>query len=130
MLNSITLMGRLTRDPELRYTQQNTPVASFALAVDRDYQSGGNERQPDFIDCVAWKSTAEFVCKYFQKGQQSVVKGRLQTRKWEDKNGNSRVAYEVIVDNIYFCGDKKKDTSGGAVTAIVDIEDDDGELPF
>ena len=91
MLNHITIMGRLTRDPELRYTQTQTPVASFTLAVDRDYSNRDtNERQTDFIDCVAWRSTAEFVSKYFQKGSLSVVSGRLQLRDWTDKDGNKR----------------------------------------
>lgn len=103
MLNEIILMGRLTRDPELRYTASNTPVASFSLAVDRDFKSKeGGEKETDFIDCVAWRQTGEFVSKYFQKGSMAAVKGRLQIRDWQDKEGNKRRSAEVVVDNIYF----------------------------
>ena len=107
-LNRIDIMGRLVRDPELRYTAQGAPVTSFTLAVDRDYQSGGSERQTDFIDVVAWKATAEFVSKYFSKGSMAVVTGRLQIRDWEDKNGNKRKAVEIVVDNANFCGSKSE----------------------
>lgn len=133
MLNNITLMGRLTKNPELRYTQQNTPVASFTLAVDRDYQTGGNERQTDFIDCVAWRKTAEFVSKYLQKGRMAVVTGRLQLREYTDRDGGKRRVAEVIADNVYFA-DKPK-----AAEAPVDVSppsldelppDEGGELPF
>jgi len=103
MLNHITIMGRLTRDPELRQTGTGTSVASFTVAVDRDFGGrDGGERQTDFIDCVAWRSTAEFVSKYFQKGSMAVVSGRLQMRNWEDKNGSKRVSAEVVADNVYF----------------------------
>ena len=103
MLNEIILMGRLTRDPELRYTASNTPVASFSLAVDRDFApKDGGEKQTDFIDCVAWRQTGEFASKYFQKGSMAAVKGRLQIRDWQDKDGNKRRSAEVVVDNIYF----------------------------
>jgi len=102
MLNEIILMGRLTRDPELRYTASNTPVASFSLAVDRDFAPKGEEKQTDFIDCVAWRQTGEFASKYFQKGSMAAVKGRLQIRDWQDKEGNKRRSAEVVVDNIYF----------------------------
>ena len=103
MLNHITIMGRLTRDPELRYTATQTPVTSFTLAVDRDYANREtNERQTDFIDCVAWRS-AEFVSKYFQKGSLAVVSGRLQIRDWTDKEGNKRRSAEVNV--VYFTND-------------------------
>lgn len=131
MLNRITIMGRLVRPPELRYTQSNTPVATFALAVDRDYQNGGSERQTDFIDCVAWRSTAEFVNKYFAKGSMAVVSGRLQSRKWEDKNGSNRVAWEVIVDNVYF-GESKRSESAPAASTLVEVDDGelDEEFPF
>lgn len=127
MLNKIVIMGRLTRDPELRQTQNQIPVASFTLAVDRDF---GEEA--DFIDCVAWRKTAEFVSNYFLKGKMAVVAGRLQIRNWEDKDGNKRKSAEVVADNVYF-GDSKKD-SGTAEYAYSgfqeadDISDDD--LPF
>jgi len=113
MLNHITLMGRLTRDPELRYTQSNTPVASFTLAVDRDFGGrDGAEKQTDFIDIVAWRQTAEFVSKYFTKGSMVVVSGRLQIRDWQDKEGNKRRNAEVVAENVYF-GEGKKNREGG-----------------
>ena len=112
MLNKIVLMGRLTRDPELRRTQQGTAVASFSLAVDRDYKAKGTEKETDFIDIVAWRNTAEFVSKYFSKGRMAVVEGRLQVRSYTDKEGNNRRAAEVVADNIYF-GDSKKDGNSG-----------------
>ncbi len=103
MLNHIVIMGRLTRDPELRYTQSQTPVASFTVAVDRDFGSrDGGERQTDFIDCVAWRQTAEFVSKYFTKGSMAVVSGRLQIRDWTDREGGKRRSAEIVVDNMYF----------------------------
>ena len=114
MLNHITIMGRLTRDPELRMTQSQTQVASFTLAVDRDFGGrDGAERQTDFIDCVAWRQTAEFVSKYFTKGRMIVVEGSLQSRKWQDKNGQNRVSWEVQANNVYF-GDSKRDNQGGS----------------
>ncbi len=127
MLNHIVIMGRLTAAPELRYTQQNTPVASFTLAVDRDFQSGGSERQTDFIPCVAWRGTAEFVSKYFTKGSMAAVSGRLQLRDWTDKDGNKRRTAEVVAESVYFGESKKRDTSPD-----VQFEEipDDGELPF
>ena len=106
MLNRITIMGRLTRDVELRHTQSNTPVASFSLAVDRDYTNDG-ERGTVFIDCVAWRGTAEFVSKYFRKGSMAVVTGRLQIREWTDNEGGKRRSAEVVAENIYF-GEGKK----------------------
>lgn len=110
MLNHIVLMGRLTRDPELRRTGTGIAVASFTLAVDRDYApKDGGQRETDFIDIVAWRSTAEFVSKYFSKGRMAVVSGRLQIRPWEDKDGNKRRSAEVVADNVYF-GDSKRDT--------------------
>lgn len=127
MLNRICIMGRLTAAPELRYTQQNTPVASFALAVDRDFQSGGSEKQTDFIPCVAWRQSAEFVSKYFSKGSMAVVSGRLQLRDWTDKDGNKRRTAEVVADNIYFGESKKRDTSPDVPFEEIP---DDGELPF
>ena len=115
MLNKIIIMGRLTRDPELRRTGSGTAVTSFSLAVDRDFQSKDTqEKAVDFIDIVAWRNTAEFVSKYFSKGRMAVVSGRLQIRPWEDKDGNKRRSAEVVADNVYF-GDSKRDTesSGG-----------------
>ncbi|MCI9156381.1 MAG: single-stranded DNA-binding protein [Lawsonibacter sp.] len=113
MLNKIFIMGRLTRDPELRRTQTGTPVASFSLAVDRDYKDKSTgERATDFIDVVAWRQTAEFVTRYFTKGRMAVVEGRLQIRDWTDKEGGKRRSAEVIADNIYF-GDSKRDGDGG-----------------
>ena len=114
MLNHIVLMGRLTRDPELRYTQSQTPVASFRIAVDRDFGGrDGAERQTDFIDIVAWRSTAEFVSKYFTKGSMAVVSGRLQMRDWTDRDGNKRTSAEVVADNVCF-GDSKRDRGENA----------------
>ena len=114
MLNHITIMGRLTRDPELRRTGSGIAVASFSLAVDRDYSPrDGGERETDFIDCVAWRQTGEFVSKYFTKGRMAVVSGRLQIRSWTDKDGNKRRTAEVVADNVYF-GDSKRDDQGGS----------------
>ena len=157
MLNHITIMGRLTRDPELRYTQSQTPVASFTLAVDRDFGNrDGGEKQTDFIDCVAWRSTAEFVSKYFQKGSMAVVSGRLQIRDWTDREGGKRRSAEVVVDNVYF-GDSRRDnndsgnyggnsygssygdssrsysapaSSAPSANTFAELDDGDGELPF
>ena len=113
MLNHITIMGRLTRDPELRRTGSGIAVASFSLAVDRDYSpKDGGERETDFIDCVAWRQTGEFVSKYFTKGRMAVVSGRLQIRSWTDKDGNKRRTAEVVADNVYF-GDSKRDADSG-----------------
>ena len=108
MLNHIVLMGRLTRDPELRRTGSGIAVASFTLAVDRDYAAQGAERETDFVDIVAWRSTAEFVSKYFTKGRMAVVSGRLQIRNWQDKDGNKRRSAEVVANDVYF-GDSKRD---------------------
>ena len=109
MLNHIIIMGRLTRDPELRRTGSGTAVASFTLAVDRDFGNRDNgEKETDFIDCVAWRQTGEFVSKYFTKGSMIVVSGRLQIRNWTDKEGNKRRTAEVVADNVYF-GDSKRD---------------------
>lgn len=124
MLNRITIMGRLVRDPELKYTASNTPVTSFTLAVDRDF----GEKKTDFIDCVAWKQTAEFVCNYFHKGSLAVASGRLQLRDWEDQNGNKRRNAEVVVDSIYFGESKRTDDSKPTFTEL--SNEDDGELPF
>ena len=114
MLNHITLMGRLVRDPELRRTGSGIAVASFRIAVDRDYSpKDGGERKADFIDCVAWRQTGEFISKYFAKGRMIVVDGRLEMREWTDKEGNKRTSAEVIVDNAYF-GDSKRDGDTGS----------------
>ena len=141
MLNHITIMGRLTRDPEMRSTQSGVAVASFTLAVDRDFGGkDGGEKQTDFIDCTAWRHTAEFVSKYFTKGRMAVVSGRLQIDSYTDNDGNKRKAAKVVADNIYF-GDSKKDgASGGqseesasftpAPSDFVPVNVDDGELPF
>lgn len=131
MLNKIFIMGRLTRDPELRRTQNGTAVAGFALAVDRDFKNADGTKETDFIDCVVWRQTAEFVSKYFTKGRMAVVEGRLQIRDWQDKDGNKRRNAEVVADNVYF-GDSKKegDSSGGykAAGKAVDVEPDTGDF--
>ena len=111
MLNHIVIMGRLTRDPELRYTQSQLPVASFTVAVDRDRAPQGAERETDFIDCVAWRGTAEFVSKYFFKGSMAVVSGRLQLRDWTDRDGGKRRSAEIVADNVYFGEAKRRDDS-------------------
>ena len=133
MLNKIILMGRLTRDPELRRTQSGTAVASFTLAVDRDYKPQDGERETDFIDIVAWRGTAEFVSKYFTKGRMAVVEGRLQVRDWTDKDGNKRRSTEVVADNVYF-GDSKRSESGTPAEPSGDLQElpdeEKGELPF
>ena len=133
MLNDVVIMGRLTRDPELRRTQSGTAVASFTLAVDRDYKPDGGERECDFFDCVAWRGTGEFVSKYFSKGRMAIVSGRLQTRSWIDKDGAKRKSVEIVADNVYF-GDSKKDTNGGYPTpapgGFEPVEEDDTDLPF
>ena len=147
MLNTITIMGRLTRDPELRRTGSGIAVASFTLAVDRDYSGkDSSEKETDFIDCVAWRNTGEFVSKYFSKGRMAVVTGRLQIRPWTDKDGNKRRSAEVIADSVYF-GDSKKDGDNSAggnpynsgssygqpsapANDFAELEGDDAELPF
>ena len=145
MLNHITIMGRLTRDPELRRTGSGVAVASFTVAVDRDFGKNENgEKETDFIDCVAWRQTGEFVSKYFTKGRMAVVSGRLQIRSWTDKDGNKRRTAEVVADNVYF-GDSRRDGDGvpaagsfGGYSAPASapasdfamLEDDDAQLPF
>ena len=112
MLNRIIIMGRLVRDPELRTTQSGIAVTSFTLAVDRDFKNrDSGEKSTDFIDVVAWRQTAEFVCKYFSKGRMAVSEGRLQIREWKDRDGNNRRTAEVVADNVYF-GDSKRDSAG------------------
>ena len=115
MLNIAIIMGRLTRDPELRRTNSGKPVASFTVAVDRDYAPEGQEKETDFIDCVAWNGTAEFVEKYFKKGSMIVVNGRLQLRNWTDKDGNKRRSAEIVASNVYF-GESKKNNEGTTPT--------------
>ena len=127
MLNKIMIMGRLAKDPELRRTNGGTPVASFTLAVDRDFKGQNGEKETDWIDVVAWRNTAEFVSKYFSKGRMAVVEGRLQIRNWKDKDGNKRKSAEVLADNVYFA-DSKRD-SEPAEMAYTEIEDDD-DWPF
>lgn len=145
MLNHIVIMGRLGRDPDLRHTQTGTSVASFTLAVDRDFKDKNTgERATDWIDVVAWRQTGEFVSRYFSKGRMAVVEGRLQMREWTDKEGNKRRSAEVVADNVYF-GDSKRDgdsanTSTGyqepgygvphGQDQFSEIADDDGDLPF
>lgn len=154
MLNRVTVIGRLARDPELRHTQGGTAVVSFSIAVDRDFKDKNTgERTTDWINVVAWRATAEFVSRYFTKGRMVVVDGRLQTRDWTDKDGNKRTAVEVVAESVYFGGSKRDngDSSGGSNYSAggypaagysdapqpqpVDAEfavlsDDDGELPF
>ncbi|MCX7614895.1 MAG: single-stranded DNA-binding protein [Clostridiales bacterium] len=140
MLNKAILMGRLTGDPELRHTPNNTAVTSFTLAVNRSFSRSG-EQQTDFIDIVAWGSTAEFVTKWFHKGMLVAVSGRIQTRNWEDKQGNKRKSVEIVADEVHFA-EPKKDTAArpddtmpgfGIPSGNADfseLADDDGELPF
>lgn len=155
MLNKAILMGRLTRDPELRHTQSNTAVCSFSLAIDRGRKDSNGERQTDFVDCVAWGRQAEFVTQWFTKGMMAIVVGRIQSRTWEDKNGNKRVSVEVNADEVSFGETKKSRDSGGnqhsdsqshpnyAETQVnpafdlpdndsdfAELADDDGEVPF
>lgn len=117
MLNVAVLMGRLVADPELRQTPSGVSVTSFTLAVDRSYVKAGAERQTDFIDIVAWRGTAEFVCKYFRKGQLAAVQGSIQTRSYTDKEGNKRKAFEIVADNVHFAEPKRDGASGGTRSA-------------
>ena len=155
MLNHIVLMGRLTRDPELRRTGSGIPVATFTLAVDRDFSNNREtgEKETDFIDIVVWRNTAEFVSKYFTKGRMAVISGRLQIRNWNDKDGNKRRSAEVVADNVYF-GDRRRDGDNGGssfggnaysapapsfggysapaapASDFAMLDDDDAQLPF
>ena len=138
MLNKIVLMGRLTRDPELRRTNGGTAVTSFTIAVDRDFKGQNGEKETDFIDIVVWRNTAEFVSKYFSKGRVAVVEGRLQIRDWQDKDGSKRRNAEVVADNVYF-GDSRNDGATQAqnrenlaerMSGFAPIAEEDGELPF
>ncbi len=117
MLNCAIIMGRLTADPELRTTTNGISVTSFSVAVDRSYQKAGTERQTDFINVVAWRQTAEFVSRYFHKGSMIAVQGSIQTRNYEDKNGNKRTAVEIVADNVSFCGSKAESGTGAAPVA-------------
>lgn len=145
MLNTITIMGRLTHDPELRTTQSGTPVASFTVACERDFAGQDQEKVTDFIDCVAWRQGGEFVSKYFHKGSMIIVDGRLQSRKWEDRDGNKRTSWEINADHCYFGESKRSDSAaeprsdsntpvqeykGPEQQKFVDLGEDDGELPF
>ena len=131
MLNKVFLMGRLTRDPEIRYTQSGTSVTNFSLAVDRDFKGSDGEKQVDFIDCIAWRKTSEFVSNYFDKGRMAVVVGSLQVRDWTDKEGNKRRKTEVIVEKIYFADSKKKDPLDALKDSAGDAyEEDEGGIPF
>jgi single-strand DNA-binding protein len=128
-------MGRLTRDPELRRTGTGVAVAGFTLAVDRDFSGKDSKKETDFIECVAWKGTAEFISKYFAKGQMAVVFGRLQIRSWTDKDGNKHRTAEIVADSVYFCGDKKNDGQSSGPDAEHEAQDyplldDDAQLPF
>jgi single-strand DNA-binding protein len=130
MLNHINIMGRLTANPELKALNSGIKVASFRIACDRDYSSNG-EKASDFIDCVAWRSTAEFLCRNFTKGMPILVSGRLQSRDYTDREGNKRKAVEINVADLYFCGgDRKTAAAAPAAPALVDLGDDDGDLPW
>lgn len=144
-LNRADIQGRFVRDPELRRTNSGVAVASFTLAVDDDYSNDKGERGCSFIPCVAWKQTAEFVQKYFSKGNMAIVSGRIQTRNYTDKDGNKRTATEIVADRVYFCESKKdrdeddyaraeragkQDYQPAGKPVAVDVDDSDGELPF
>ena len=141
MLNKIIIMGRLTRDPELRRTGSGTAVTSFSLACDRDFKSQSGDKETDFIEVVAWKNTAEFVSKYFSKGRMAVVEGRLQIRDWTDKAGSKRITAEGVAYNVYFADPKRSESndnqkenfnalSGRLSDDFVPISEEDGEIPF
>lgn len=133
MLNNVVIMGRLTRDPELRRTQSGTAVTSFTMAVDRDFKSQSGEKETDFIDVVAWRNTGEFAAKYLAKGRMAAVEGRIQVRNWQDKDGNRRKSVEVVADNVYFA-DSKRDSKPQESRTVDDQEfdeiEDDGDFPF
>ena len=138
MLNEIVIMGRLTKDPELRYTTTNVPVCSFTVAVERDFGSEDGKKPADFIDCIAWRQTGEFVSKYFFKGAMIAVTGRLESSRWQDRDGNKRTSWEINADHVYFGGSKTGGESGQQQSASpppakftdIDPDEDDGELPF
>lgn len=132
MLNKAILMGRLTRDPELRHTQSNTAVCSFRLAIDRDRKGSNGERQTDFIDCTAWGKTAEFVSQWFHQGSLAIVVGRVQSRKWQDKDGSNRTSIEINCDEVLF-GETKKQAEKQKPAYqedVTELPDDDGDVPF
>lgn len=132
MLNKGILMGRLTRDPELRHTQSGTAVCSFTLAIDRDHKDANGEKQTDFIDCVAWNKQAEFVAQWFSKGMMAIVVGRIQSRKWQDQNGNNRTAIEINCEDVSF-GETKKNrdsNSGRQNSDFADMPEEDSDVPF
>lgn len=129
-LNHIAIHGRLTRDPEMRRTGSGIAVVNFTVAVDRDVKGQDGNRETDFFDCVAWRATADFVGKYFHKGSQIIVAGKMQSRKWTDKDGKARTSWEVQADNIYFCGSKQDNAQqGGGYSAPVYAAPDDGGYP-
>lgn len=128
-MNRVCIMGRLTRDPELRRTQSGVSVTSFTIAVDDDFKDKAGEKKAHFFDVVAWRNTAEFVCSYFGKGRMAVVDGRLQTREWEDKDGNKRKTVEIVADSVYFGDSKRSDEAPKSTGGFVEIEDE-GDLPF
>ena len=141
MLNKVVIMGRFTKDPELRRTGSGTAVTSFSLACDRDFKSQSGDKETDFIEVVSWKNTAEFVSKYFRKGRMAVVEGRLQIRDWTDKAGNKRTTAEVVADNVYFADSKRSESndnqrenfnalSGRVSDDFAPISEEDGEIPF
>ena len=134
MLNKVFMLGRLVADPELSHTPNGVAVASFRIAVDRDFKDKSGERQADFVNVIAWRATAEFVSKFFSKGRMAIVEGKLQSRNYEDKDGNKRYALEVIADNVYF-GDSKRDQAAEKEPEFqppqfTEYQDDDGDLPF
>lgn len=130
MLNTITIMGRLTKDPELRRLDSGTAVSSFSIACERDYAPQGGEKETDFIDVVCWRNTAEFVEKYFTKGRMAVVSGRLQIRGWTDKEGNKRRSAEVLADHVYFGDSKRDNDSQEAKSDFTEIHGGEEDLPF
>lgn len=131
MLNRVVVMGRMVRDPELRYTPTNTPVCSFTLAVERSYAPQGQERETDFIDIVAWRHTAEFVSKYFRKGQLVAAEGKLQGRKWKDKFEQNRVSFEIIADEVFFAESRRESVEQAREEVWRQVQpDDDDDVPF
>lgn len=132
MLNRAILMGRLTKDPTLRETPNNVSVVTFTLAVERNYQADKNNKQADFINIVAWRHTAEFVSKYFTKGQLVAAEGSIQTRSYQDKDGNNRTAFEVVADQVYFAEKKNSEAScpTGDLSDFEELDADDGDLPL
>lgn len=132
MLNKAVLMGRLTRDPELRHTQSNTAVCSFRLAIDRDRKGANGERQTDFIDCTAWGKTAEFVSQWFHQGSLAIAVGRIQSRQWQDKDGSNRTAIEINCDEVLFGETKKQAEKQNPAYQedVMELPDDEGDVPF